>query len=123
MTAMTDTDLRLIRAEVGTSPGDDDLEERWAGAEQDGVDISVRWAAVAAQVIGERLADQQAGSVSVSIPGAISVATSASGQAGLGSQLARLRSIAHLGGAPSGGVLSRPTTRSRWGGPVHPPRY
>jgi hypothetical protein len=120
--SLTDTDLRMIRAEVGSSPSDDDLYDAWDAAADDGIVVEVRWAAVAAQIIGERLADQQAGSVSVSIPGAIAVSTSSGGMAGLATQLARLRSIAGLGGAPNGGRLTRPSSRSRLDRPVFPPR-
>lgn len=121
--AFTDTDLRKIRSEVGSSPPDDEVADRWGDAETDGIAEDVRWAAVAAQIIGERLADQQAGSVSVTIPGAIAVATSyGSGQSGLVSQLARLRAIAGLTGGLTGGTLTRASSRSRLDFPVLPPR-
>jgi hypothetical protein len=120
--SFTDSDLRRIRAEVGTSPSDDVLADAWADAETDGVAVDVRWAAVAAQILGTRYADQVAGTVSVAIPGAISVSTSTSATGALYAQVLRLRAIAGTGGGLSGGVLARASTRSRLDWPVLPPR-
>jgi hypothetical protein len=119
---ISDSALRRVRAEVGSSPSDDALADAWADAEADGVEEGVRWAAVAAQVLGVRLADQQAGSTSVSIPGAIAVSTSTSNVAGLAAQVNRLRAIAGVAGGVTGGVLTRASSRSRLDWPVLPPR-
>jgi hypothetical protein len=47
----TDTDLRRVRAEVGSQPTDDDLADAWDAAGEDGVPEAKRWAAVAYQVV------------------------------------------------------------------------
>jgi hypothetical protein len=120
--AISDTDLRRVRAEVGTSPDDDAVADAWTDAEADGIAEDVRWAAVAAQILGARLADQVAGTTSVAIAGAISVSTSTTNIPGLTAQVARLRGIAGVGGGVTGGVLTRASSRSRLDAPTWPPR-
>lgn len=124
--AFTDADLRRVRGEVGTAPSDDDLADLYDAAAAEGVPEAVRWAAVAAHVLGMRLADQLAGSTSLSIPGAISVATTAGNPVTLRAQVDRLRAIAGTApatGYAAGGVLTRPSHRTRVDWPVLPPRH
>jgi hypothetical protein len=108
---MTDQQLRRIRAEVGTSPDDDALTDLWD--EINDVPETRRWAAVAAQVLGERLADQVAGSVSIGLPGGLSIAQSSSGNVTLlRAQVDRLSAIAGVTvGLTTGGRLQGPSYR------------
>lgn len=127
--AFTDTALRAIRAEVGSTPSDDDLADAWDAAAADGVPETRRWAAVAYQVLAVRWADLVGGlsaSTSVTIPGALSVSsTNTSSPAALRAQLDRLRGLAGAGGTSAGLTGGRvlPTrTRTAADYPVWPPR-
>jgi hypothetical protein len=127
--SLTDTDLRRIRAEVGSQPTDDDLADAWDAALEDGVPEGKLWAAVAYQVLAVRYADlvsgtSSSGSTSVSIPGAISVSSSAATSTSppaLKAQLDRLKALAGIQGGLTGGRLLPTRGRSRWDYPVFPP--
>jgi hypothetical protein len=125
----TDTDLRRVRAEVGSQPSDDDLADAWDAAGEDGVPEAKRWAAVAYQVLAVRYADlvggsSTSGSTSVSIPGALSVSSSAASStspAALKQQLDRLRVAAGVQGGLTGGRVLPTRRRARSDYPVLPP--
>lgn len=83
MAAMTDQQVRDIRAEVGSSPSDDDLQELW--------DVLGNVPAVALAVLRPRMADAltAAAQGSATIPGAITVGAPAQPTL-LAAQIARL---------------------------------
>lgn len=123
---LTDSDLRLIRDEIGEGPPDDD-------ALYEAADTADTWQAVAVSVLKRRRAAALAGgstgsNESIQIPGVISFSSGSSSSslagvvAALDAQIARLTALAGLpGGVMAGGYLVRtdsPRYRPRAGLPV-----
>lgn len=102
MAAMTDAQIRAVRAEVGTSPSDDDLQDLW-----DTLNASVP--AVALAVLRPRLADALT-SRSVTIPGSIGIGAAPSPKY-LSEQIVRLETLlaAETGEPDASGLAGAPT--------------
>jgi hypothetical protein len=120
MARITDTDLQLIRDEIGTStpPTDDDLDDSWRQLGH--------WLPVAVRVLKRRRADIAAGGQSVqslNLAGAISVGFGGADLRTLDAQILRLEARWEaLTGAPpvdepavaSGRLHRADTPRRRW---------